>query len=286
MGARGKSPSADGAMASSDRRLTIVVPAFNEEQWIAATLDAVARAADTHLDEYEIIVVNDGSRDATGEIANAMARGSSHLKVIHWADNRGVGAAYLTGLSLARYEAITLVPGDNAYSPQALNSVFAAVGTAPLVVSYRVNMDVRLPLRRTLSVICTLMMRLITGRAIRDAHSMFVFPVALARSFKVRPDYSYHIESLGRLLVRCENFTEVPAVLNPNPDLNSGVMRTRVILRLGTAMLRLALWRTGRMLRLPSKFRYVTTAVDQEKVVAPAADPSRTVKARDCGTSG
>jgi hypothetical protein len=144
-------------------------------------------------------------------------------------------------------------------------------------------MDVRTPVRRTLSVICTTMMRLITGRRIRDAHSMFVFPVALARTLAVQPGYGYHIESLGRLLVSCPNFLEVPAVLNPSPDLNSGVMRTRVVLLLGTTMLRLALWRIVRLLKRQSPTTYEFAAADgpRDDGIAPVGQRSSIATVRD-----
>jgi glycosyltransferase involved in cell wall biosynthesis len=282
MGARPEA-SKTGDKTHSARRLTIVVPAFNEEPRLATTLDAVVRAAERHLEDYEIIVVNDGSRDATGEIADAVARQNRHVRVVHWSENRGVGAAYLAGLSLAQYGSITLVPGDNAFSSAALDNVFSAVGRAPLVVSYRVNMDVRTPVRRTLSVICTALMRLITGHRVRDAHSMFVFPVPLARTLAVQAGYGYHIESLGRLLVLCPNYVEVPAVLNPSPDLNSGVMRSRVVFLLGTTMLRLARWRIGRILWRQSPATYEFAAADglREDGIAPVAQRSSTANVRD-----
>jgi len=282
MGARTDAPGANETHIAADRRLTIVVPAFNEEPRLAKTLDAVVRAAERHLDQYEIIVVDDGSRDGTGRVADRVARQNSHIQVVHWPQNRGVGAAYLSGLSIARYGAITLVPGDNAFSSDALDSVFRAVGAAPLVVSYRVNMNVRTPLRRTLSVICTAMMRLITGHSIRDAHSMFVFPVALARTLTVQPGYGYHIETLGRLLVLCPDYVEVPAPLNPNPDRNSGVMRTRVVLLLGTTMLRLALWRMGRLLgrRQAISREFATVGKPSQGVAAPALQLSRSADVR------
>jgi len=231
----------------SERELTIVVPAFNEERHVATTLAVVADAAARNLSDYEIIAVNDGSRDGTGALMDDAARSNPRIHVVHQPTNYGVGAAYLAGLEMARFNAITVVPGDNAFAAVTLDNVFQAVGTAPLVVSYRENMGVRTPLRRTLSVICTVLMRLVTGHAVRDAHSMFVFPVSLARTLKIQPGYGYHIESLGRLLVLCRHHVEVPAILNPHPDLNSGVMKPRVVFLLGTTMLRLMAWRIARL---------------------------------------
>lgn len=235
--------------ATSPRKvLTIVVPAYNEVRFIAQTLSVVLAAAQRHLDDYEIIMIDDGSQDGTGDAAEAFAATASKVRVHRQPRNMGVGAAYLTGLQQARFPFITVVPGDNAFSVEALDSVFSIVGESNLIVSYRDNMEVRTPLRRALSIICTTMMGVVSGRRVRDAHSMFVFPVALARYVNVQPDYSYHIQSLGRLLVLVREFREVPAPLNPRPDANSGVMKAKIIMRLGTAMLGLGLWRVSTVL--------------------------------------
>lgn len=236
----------DDAPAGAARPgLTIVVPAYNEAAKIGRTLDVVRRVAAELLPEHEIVVVDDGSRDGTADAARAAAGGDPRVQVVSQPVNRGVGAAYLLGLERARPPFITLVPGDDAFSEAALRAVFAAAGTRPMVVSYRENMSVRTPLRRVLSVFCTLLMRIATGHPVRDAHGMYVFPVALARTIPTQPGYGYHIETLGRLLVLCGDFVEVPALLNPRPDASSGVMRPRVLWILGTTMLRLMAWRLG-----------------------------------------
>jgi len=200
---------------ASKRKLTIVVPAFNEAAHIETTLTVVFEAAANLLDAYEIIVVDDGSSDGTGAVAEQFAASHPNTRVKRQPVNQGVGAAYLYGLREARFPYLTLVPGDNVFSRTAVENVFAAVGRAPLVVSYRDNMEVRTRVRYALSIICTMSMRLICGRRIRDAHSMYVFPVDLARAIPVQPGYGYHIESLGRLAVPGPGFRR--GVLTPQP---------------------------------------------------------------------
>jgi len=230
------------------RALSIIVPAYNEEARLAATVgDVLAEAADL-LDAFEVLIVNDGSGDGTGAVADRLAARHPQVTVLHQPCNRGVGAAYHEGLRRARHPYLTLIPGDRAFHRSGVRALFAAVGTAELVVSYRANMEARTPLRRFLSVCCTRSMRLLTGRPIRDAHSMYVFPTERARLIPVHDGYGYHIQALSALLRSCESYVEVPVRLNPRPDASSGVMRPRVIAALVWTMGRLYLRRflTGR----------------------------------------
>jgi dolichyl-phosphate beta-glucosyltransferase len=216
--------------------LTVVVPAWNEEKRLAVTVEEVVAAAQRQLRAFEIIIVNDGSSDGTAMVAEALAARFPCVSVIHHRTNRGVGAAYHTGLTLAKYPYLTLVPGDNAFHVSGLDAVFALVGQVEMVVSYRANPRARTPMRRLLSRCCTLGMRLVTGQPIRDAHSLYVFPVAQARQVRRNSGYGYHIETLSTLLRGGVPYAEVPVRLNPRPDSSSKVMRLRVLARLIATM--------------------------------------------------
>jgi len=217
-------------------RLTVVVPAWNEERRLAATVGEVVAAARRHLAAFEVIVVDDGSTDGTAAVAERLAERFPCVSVVRHPTNRGVGAAFRTGLSRAKYPYLTLVPGDNAFHPSGLDAVFALVGKVEMVVSYRANPRARTPTRRLLSRCCTLGMRLVTGKPIRDAHSLYVFPVAQARQVRPNSGYGYHIETLSTLLRGGVPYAEVPVRLNPRPDSSSKVMRLGVLARLIATM--------------------------------------------------
>jgi glycosyltransferase involved in cell wall biosynthesis len=211
------------------RQLSIIVPAYNEEARLESTVRDILAEGVRELSAFEVIIVNDGSTDNTAAVANRLAQAHPAVTVITQRVNRGVGAAYYAGLGSCRYPYLTLIPGDHAFHRSGVRAVFAAVGSAELVVSYRANMRTRPFLRRMLSVCCTSGMRLLTGCPIRDAHSMYVFPTERARQIPVNAGYGYHIEALSTLLQTCSSYMEMPVRLNPRTDASSGVMKPRVI---------------------------------------------------------
>lgn len=230
------------------KQLSIVVPAFNEGSKLAKTLNEILEIVPM-LDDYELIVVDDGSSDNTAEVAQQFVSARPGLvTLIRHETNRGVGAAYLNGLAVARHPFLTLIPGDNAFGTEGVRRLFALVGEAEMIVSYRENPGERTFLRRWLSRLGTLLVWGVTGKRIRDAHSMYVFPVALARKLEVSSGYGYHVESLCRLLLMVSSFREVPVNLNPKPDASSGVMKRKTLMNLAWTMARLYLLRlSGRL---------------------------------------
>lgn len=221
--------------------LTILVPAYNEAERLALTVGEIVAAAEVELNDYEVIIIDDGSKDGTAEVADRLAGQYSKVTVIHQPTNLGVGAAYSTGLAKARFPWINLVPGDHAFEADGVRNMFRMAGKADMVISYRANPHARHPVRRVLSIICTFMLRLATGCPIRDGHSMYVWPVAQARSIKVPPDYRYHLVSLCALLLDARTYIEIPVMLTPKPDASSGVMRFGVVFSLGFEMLKMLL---------------------------------------------
>jgi glycosyltransferase involved in cell wall biosynthesis len=228
-------------LPSSPRALTIIVPAYNEAQRLRTTVDGVIAAASTALDRYEVIIVNDGSSDDTAAIADGLAASRPHVSAIHHPVNRGVGAAYRSGLQAASYPFLSLVPGDNAFVPGCLADFFALVGRADVIISYRQNVSARSTVRLGLSIIFSTLLRFATRLPIRDGHSLYIWPVDLARQIPVPDDYRYHMTTLAALLHRVPTYAETPVQLTPNPDASSRVFRPRVVFGSGVTMMKIIL---------------------------------------------
>ncbi len=97
-----------------ENKISIIIPAYNLEQYIGATLDSVLAQTEQNL---EVIVVNDGSTDGTGRVVENYAEKDNRIKVIHKA-NGGVTSARLRGVAEAAGEWIGFVDGDDDIEPQ------------------------------------------------------------------------------------------------------------------------------------------------------------------------
>ncbi len=97
------------------RGLSVVLPAYNEESVIAATVQTCVEVLSRVAPEYEIIVVNDGSRDRTGEIADALAAANPRVRVVHNTPNRGYGGALIAGFEAARNQLTFFMDSDGQF---------------------------------------------------------------------------------------------------------------------------------------------------------------------------
>ncbi len=100
--------------AGKNRTISVIIPVFNEEKSISNTL-AKAESFFRRYKRHEIIVVNDGSTDSTGNLLAEFGRKHKNIVVIEHARNMGVGAGLRTGLRAARGEIILTMDSDLTY---------------------------------------------------------------------------------------------------------------------------------------------------------------------------
>ena len=92
--------------------VSIVLPCHNEEANVAAAVRMACRAGSMNAQAYEVIVVDDGSRDATNAVATRLAAGDPHVHVVTHPRNRGYGAALRTGIAAATQPWVLLTDAD------------------------------------------------------------------------------------------------------------------------------------------------------------------------------
>lgn len=107
--------------------ITAFFPAYNDGGTISSMVIAALITLPKVTDDYEVIVVNDGSQDYTGEMLEELERAYSQVRIVNHPTNKGYGSALRTGFSAAKKEWIFYTDGDAQYYPRELVRLVQAV---------------------------------------------------------------------------------------------------------------------------------------------------------------
>lgn len=167
-------------MTMSSDVLTVFFPMWNEEAMVATTVDAAhgvmqRLVADQEIADYEVLLINDGSTDDTGAIADRLAADDPHVQVVHHDRNRGLGAGIKTGFAKASG---TLVLYTDADLPADLDEVrkairFMRIYGADIVSAYRHDRTGEGIKRLLYSFAYNWLIRLAFGLRVRDVNFAF-----------------------------------------------------------------------------------------------------------------
>lgn len=166
-------------MSDERQTLTIVIPAYNEEKAIASIIERCLAErerimAETPVREVEIVVVNDGSRDRTAEIARRYAEANGGVRLISHEKNRGYGAALKRGFDEGRGTLVSFLDADGtcdpAYFIPLVNKLFEQ--KADVALGSRLGPESEMPrIRRLGNRIYTILINALTSAHITDSAS-------------------------------------------------------------------------------------------------------------------
>jgi len=117
--------------------MSVVIPAYNEEENLPSTVDRVSEKLDEIGVTFEIIIVNDGSTDRTLAIAERLAEADGRVRLINHLENVGPGSGVFTGIQAADGEFVIFIPADLALEPDDLKKYIDASKGCDLVVGIR-----------------------------------------------------------------------------------------------------------------------------------------------------
>ncbi len=155
--------------------LTIVLPAFDEEDALPLTVERVRAFLAAHVADPELIIVDDGSRDGTPALVDRLAAAHPEVVGLHLDRNRGMGAALQAGYAAAQKAWVTMLPSDGQIDPASLVQFFdrARRTGADLVTSVYRNRRYT-PYRKALSVGLRLLTAAVVGTRARTEGTYIV----------------------------------------------------------------------------------------------------------------
>ena len=125
----------------TDLRVSIVLPAHDEEPNLAEAIRQAIETAERLFAEYEVIVVDDGSRDGPRGVAEAAAAANMRVRVISHSSNGGYGEALRTGFRSSRLDFVFFTDADLQFDISELERFLPYAGTVDAVVGYRLNRE-------------------------------------------------------------------------------------------------------------------------------------------------
>ena len=152
--------------------LSAFFPAHNEEENLVPMAAALLSILPAVADEWELVVVDDGSEDATGRLADELAARHPRVRAVHHRTNRGYGAAVRSGLAAARYDYVFFTDGDHQFDVRQIVRLIPALDRADAVVGYRAHRSDP-ALRRLNAAGWNLLVRRLLGLPVRDVNCAF-----------------------------------------------------------------------------------------------------------------
>lgn len=184
-------------MNKTDTSISVCVPAFNEEENLEEAVVDLVTVLSKSVGQFEIIIVDDASVDATYEIANNLSQKNKHIKVLSHLKNQGIGACYRSALSVAKNEYFTWFPSDHENFAQEIADCVPYLRDDRIVTSHHLDHDQRPAFRKMISRIYTWVLNKCFGMGLKYYNGLTVFPVKILRSVSlVAKGFAFSAESI------------------------------------------------------------------------------------------
>jgi dolichol-phosphate mannosyltransferase len=209
--------------------ITVVIPAYNEEEVISKLIEDLEEKISVNQ-ELEILVVDDGSTDHTGEILDRLSHEYRNLRVIHHKVNQNLGGALRTGIHAARGDVIVTLDADMTHPPELMEKMVETLRDFDVCVASRFVRGggmVNVPRYRVVvSRIANIAYQFLFHSPVKDNTTGYkAYRVELLKSIEIEePGFSVQLEIVTKLLRKRARFYEVPFLLT-NRKLGSSKLR-------------------------------------------------------------
>ncbi len=191
--------------------LSIVMPALNEEKNITAAITNVLKGFDDFKISGELVVVNDGSRDATPELVKKIMAGDKRARLLNHDAPQGIGASFWDGVSNAKGEAVCMLPGDNENDPAEIFRYLRLLDDVDMVIPFVYNKSARSAFRNLVSHICLIIINITFGVYFNYTNGTILYRRSILNDLDYQGrSFFFQADILVRLARRGYLFAEVP----------------------------------------------------------------------------
>lgn len=203
-------------MTKARQSWTVIIFAFNEEAAVEGVVKKTVQVLKTIADDdFQVVVVNDGSTDNTLQVIDSVISISEHIEVISHEKNLGIGRALLSGYAVAKHENICAIPADGQFD---INEIipFAVIPPKTIVSFYR-NQKTRYTLfRKILSFSNRILNYYLLGIKIKDVNWVKIYKKEFFDNIKpVLTSSLVESEICAKMLKNKYSIIEVPSIYNP-----------------------------------------------------------------------
>ena len=220
--------------------VSFVIPALNEEKVVDQVVREIHSNVNKLVQTNEIILIDDGSTDHTGEIMEALARELPNMRVLHNRPNIGLGASYQRGVAEARHDYVMMLCGDGGLPASSLPPIIEKIGTADIVVPYMTNLKtIKTPMRYFISRAYTRLLNFLSGHRLNYYNGLPVHKRSLLnRTVMTSSGFGFQGEILVKLLKSGHTYVQV-GVLGSETTNKSSVFRLKNLASVTKTVLKL-----------------------------------------------
>lgn len=166
-------------------KLSLVLPAFNEAENLPVVVERAIDELPRHFTMFEVVIVNDGSRDATATVADQLSEDHAQVSVVHHPKNRGYGGALVSGFAASDGEYVMFMDADQQFDIEDIGHLTPFIDSHDIVAGFRMERSDRFH-RRVFAEVFNVTIRVLFGVHMRDIDCAFkIFRGDLLRSIEL-----------------------------------------------------------------------------------------------------
>lgn len=214
------------------------MPALNEENNLTGAIENVADNFSRLGINGELIVVNDGSIDGTGKLAEEFASRHSFVKVLHHDRPKGIGGSFWHGVQEASGDVVTMLPGDGENDAAEILRYLPLMEQVDIVVPFVYNRGVRTLRRRLLSIIYREIIKASFGLSLNYMNGTVMYRRCIFRDITLKcGGFFYQTELLVKTIISGYLYAEVPYALRQRGDGESKATTFRSLVKVARGYL-------------------------------------------------